>query len=67
MEEKIIEITLSPAKLLQLYIKGHGISYAWIARNLDYTPTYIAGMCNENLPLSKKTREKINELLETNY
>lgn len=67
MEQNIIEITLSPAKMFYLYIQGNGIKYKWIAQNLDLSTDYIIKLCSEKLPLPEKVRQKINELLETNY
>lgn len=67
MEENVIEITLSPAKLFALYLQGRGISYTWVANNLDVTPTYISCLCSESLPMPDKMRRKLNELLDLNY
>lgn len=67
MEQKIVEITLSTAKLFNLYLNGHGISYTWVAQNLDLTPTYIYKICNEKVSLTKEIHEKLNELLDLSY
>lgn len=67
MEEKIVEITLSPAKLFDLYLKGHMIPYSLVANNLDFTTSYISQICTEKLPLTNKIRKRLNELLETDY
>lgn len=67
MQENIIEITLSPAKLFNLYINGHGMTYTWVAENLDLSPDYIIKICNERVSLTDKIRHKLNELLETDY
>lgn len=67
MEEKIIEIDLTPAKLFIFYIKGHGISYKWIADNLNVTVSYVSQVLNGKFRLTEEMRQKMNELLETNY
>ncbi len=67
MEEKVIEITLSPAKLFALYLNGHGISYKWVADNLDITTAYVSMICNEKASLTNEIRSKMNDLLSTNY
>lgn len=67
MEENIIEISISPAKMFDLYIKGHGISYRWVADYLGFTYNYIYQICTEKVALTEKTRQSLNELLGTNY
>lgn len=67
MQENIVEITLSPAKLFDLYIKGRGIKYDWIAGHLDYSTNYITKICSEKVILTEKIRQSLNELLETDY
>lgn len=67
MEQNIIEITLSPAKMFDLYIQGHGIKYSWVAQNLDLSTDYIIKLCSEKLPLPQKTQQKLNELLDVAY
>lgn len=67
MEQNIVEFTFSPAKMFDLYLQGHGIKYSWVAQNLDLSTDYIIKICSEKLSLPPKTRQKINELLETNY
>lgn len=67
MQEKIVEITLSPAKLFDLYLKGHMIPYSLIANNLEVTTSYISQICGEKLPLTEKIRQSLNELLDLDY
>lgn len=67
MEEKIIEITVSPAKMFDMYLKGHGISYTWVAAYVDFTPTHISQVCGGKASLTENLRQKLNELLNTNY
>lgn len=67
MEENVIEITISPAKMFRLYLNGRGISYTWVAKYLDLTPDYINKICNERVSLTEEIRQKLNELLDVDY
>lgn len=67
MSQKFVEMELSPSKLFDLYLKGHGITYKWIGDNLEFSSTYISQICKEKYPLPDSIREKMNDLLNTNY
>ena len=67
MEENVIEITFSPAKLFDLYLKGHGISYTHLSKYLDYTPEHVSKICQDKATLTEEARKKLNELLDTDY
>lgn len=67
MEEKEFDAKLSPAKLLDLYISGHGLKGKWIADYLGVTPAYISMIRSESCTLTNEMREKINQLLETSF
>lgn len=67
MSELFADIKLSPSKLFDLYLSGRGVTSQWVADNLDVTCSLISAIRSEKLPLTEKMREKINELLETDY
>lgn len=67
MSEKEFDAKLTPAKLLDLYIEGRGIKAKWIADYLGVTPAYISQIRSGKFPFTDDMREKVNELLETNF
>lgn len=67
MSDLFVEITLNPSKLFDLYLSGRGISSQWVADNLDVSCALISAIRSGKIPLTEKMRQKINELLETNY
>lgn len=67
MEQNILEITLSPAKMFDLYLQGRGIKYSWVAQNLEFSTDYIIKICSEKVTLTEKIRQSLNELLDLDY
>jgi plasmid maintenance system antidote protein VapI len=67
MKENVIDLQLSPAKLFALCIEGRGIRLTWIAHNLDVSVSLISKILSEDCNLTEKMREKLNDLLETDY
>lgn len=67
MDENLIHKGLSPAKMFDIHLRMKGITSAWVAESLGITQSYISQIRKEKTPLSKKLREKMNELLETTY
>lgn len=67
MEIEVIELELPIHKLFDLYILGSGIKYKWIASNIGISASHLSKMCKGEKRLTEKMRQKMNELLETNY
>lgn len=67
MVEKITKIGLNPAKLFDIYLNGHGISSTWVANSLEVSISLISKIRSGKIPLTENMRQKMNELLETDY
>lgn len=67
MAEILIDFELKPYKLLDLYMTSKGIPSSWTARNLDVSVSLISEIRSGKANLTENMRQKINELLETNY
>ncbi len=67
MENEVIDIKLSPSKLFDLYLSGHGISSQWVANSLDVSVSLISKIRSESVNLTNEMREKMNDLLDTTY
>lgn len=67
MAETFIELELKPYQLFDFYISGHGHTNKYIADCLNVSPSLISKIRSNRIALSEKMRQKINELLETDY
>lgn len=65
--QNTVEVTLEPYVLFDLKIAGSGISNIWIANNLEIHPSYVSKIRRGEVALTEKIRQKMNELLETDY
>lgn len=67
MEETIFEIKLKPYKLIDLYMESRGINSSWVAKYVDCSTSLISAIRLGKANLTEKMRQKINELLETDF
>lgn len=67
MTETFIELELKPYQLFNFYISGHGYTNKFIADSLNVSPSLISKIRSNQIDLSEKMRQKINELFDTDY
>lgn len=67
MDNEIIGHTFSTHKLFDLYIIGSGFKYKWVASNIGISASHLCKVCKGEKRLTEEMRQKMNELLETNY
>lgn len=67
MAETFIEIELKPYKLIDLYLTSRGITSKWVADYTEVSPSLIHMIRTGKATLTEEMRQKINELLETDY
>ena len=57
----------SPIENISRELKNRGITITFIAKKLETDPSHLSRCLSGTSNLTKKNREKINELLGTNY
>lgn len=67
MATETIDFELEPYKLFDLYLSGRGITSRWVASNLNVSDSYICKIRSGASVLTENIRQKLNELLETDY
>lgn len=67
MEEISLTHTIETYVLFEKHIKSKGISYTHLARQSQYSPSYIQKICRGIFPLTQKVRLKLNGILDTDY
>lgn len=67
MTENFIDLKLEPFQLFNVKLSGQGVTNKWIADNLEVSCSLISKIRSGDALLTEKMRQKLNELLDTDY
>lgn len=68
MEETLVVVdNIDPRDLIKEHLDKGGRKYTWLAKEIDISFTYMSKILLKRRPLQEGHRQKINEVLNTNF